>query len=87
MHSPTDASSPSLRTATHGLGSIWIATPSSYRPCIDCSLPVSRRTAKEICTSSGALTVSPEDLHNAVIPILARDFELDAIGKNLAVET
>src|SRR5262249_51669 len=46
MHSPTDASPPSLRTATHGLGPIWIATPSSYRTCTDCSLPVSRRTAK-----------------------------------------
>src|SRR5262249_13873895 len=47
MHSPTDASPPSLRTATHGLGPIWIATPSSYRTCTDCSLPVPRRTAKD----------------------------------------
>src|SRR5262245_4202768 len=46
MHSPTDASPPSLRTATHGSGPIWIATPSSHRTCTDCSLPVSRRTAK-----------------------------------------
>src|SRR5436309_15444172 len=29
MLSPTDASSPSSRTPTHGLGSMWIATPSS----------------------------------------------------------
>src|SRR6516162_5194254 len=47
MHSPTDASPPSLRTASHGSGPTWIATPSSYRTCTDCSLPVSRRTAKD----------------------------------------
>ena len=28
-------------------GPIWIATPSSYRTCTDCSLLVSRRTAKD----------------------------------------
>src|SRR5262245_42605294 len=47
MHSPTDASPPSLRTASHGSGPTWIATPSSYRTCTDRSLPVSRRTAKD----------------------------------------
>jgi hypothetical protein len=47
MHSPTDASPPSLRTASHGSGPTWIATPSSYRTCTDFSLPVSRRTAKD----------------------------------------
>jgi DNA polymerase V len=29
MPSPTDASSPSSRTQTHGSGPMWIATPSS----------------------------------------------------------
>ncbi len=29
MPSPTDASSASLRTPTHGSGPMWIATPSS----------------------------------------------------------
>src|SRR5262245_41957140 len=29
------------------LGADRIATPSSYRTCTDCSLPVSRRTAKD----------------------------------------
>ena len=45
-HSPADASPPPLRATAHGLGPMWIATPSSYRTCTDYSLPVSRRTAK-----------------------------------------
>ena len=32
------------RAQTHGLGPMWIATPSSHRTCTDYSLPVSRRT-------------------------------------------
>src|SRR5262245_52245619 len=46
MCSLTDASLPPSRTPAHGSGSMWIATPSSYRTCTDYSLPVSRRTAK-----------------------------------------
>jgi hypothetical protein len=46
-HSPADASLPSLRAATHGLGPMWIANPSSCRTCTNYSLPVSRRTAKD----------------------------------------
>ena len=46
VHSPADASPPPLRATAHGLGPMWIATPSSYRTCTDYSLPVSRRTAK-----------------------------------------
>ena len=34
------------QATAHGSGSMWIATPSSYRTCTDYSLPVSRRTAK-----------------------------------------
>jgi hypothetical protein len=45
MRSPADASPLPLRTAPHGSGPTWIATPSSYRTCTDYSLPVSRRTA------------------------------------------
>lgn len=45
-HSPTDASLPPSRATAHGLGPMWIATPSSYQTCTDYSLPVSRRTAK-----------------------------------------
>jgi len=58
MRSPTDASPPPLRTATHGSGPIWIATPSSYRTYIDCSLPVSRRTAKHSGHYSAQLRLS-----------------------------
>ena len=47
MRSPTDASPTTSRTATHGSGPMWIATPSSRRTCTDYSLPVSRRTAKD----------------------------------------
>ena len=47
VHSPADASPPPLRATAHGLGPMWIATPSSYRTCTDYSLPVSRRTAKD----------------------------------------
>src|ERR1700745_4179931 len=47
MRSLADASLPPSRTSTHGSGSMWIATPSSYRTCTDYSLPVSRRTAKD----------------------------------------
>ena len=46
--SPTDASSTSLRTSTHGLGPMRIASPSSYRTFTDYSLPVSRRTSNHI---------------------------------------
>src|SRR6516165_11184096 len=46
MRSLADASLPPSRTPTHGSGSMWIATPSSYRTYTDYSLPVSRRTAK-----------------------------------------
>jgi hypothetical protein len=42
------------------LGPIWIATPLSYRTCIDCSLPVSRRTAKE---SGHYPTAAPSTMH------------------------
>ena len=45
-HSPTDASLRSSRATAHGSGPMRIATPSSYRIFTDCSLPVSRRTAK-----------------------------------------
>ena len=39
-------------------GPIWIATPSSYRTYIDCSLPVSRRTAKHSGHYSAQLRLS-----------------------------
>src|ERR1700751_3400877 len=44
MRSPADASPAPSRAQTHGLGPMWIATPSSHRTCTDYSLPVSRRT-------------------------------------------
>ena len=44
MRSPADASPLSSRTAMHGLGSMRLAMPSSYRTCTNYSLPVSRRT-------------------------------------------
>src|SRR5215813_11858763 len=47
MCSSADASLPPLQATAHGSGSMWIATPSSYRTCTDYSLPVSRRTAKD----------------------------------------
>src|SRR6516165_1292964 len=66
MHSPTDASPPPLRTATHGSGPIWIATPSSYRTCTDCSLPVSRRTAKDSVSLLRRTTVA---FHDDAVPM------------------
>jgi len=44
MRSPADASPAPSRAQTHGLGPMWIATPSSHRTCTDYSLPISRRT-------------------------------------------
>src|SRR3954453_10305020 len=44
MHSPTDASPAPSRAPAHGLGPMWIATPSSQWTCTTYSLPVSRRT-------------------------------------------
>ena len=41
---PTDASLTSSRMPAHGLGPMWIATPSSQGTCTPYSLPVSRRT-------------------------------------------
>ena len=41
MRSPADASPAPSRAQTHGLGPMWIATPSSHRTCTDYSLPVS----------------------------------------------
>src|SRR5262249_8371968 len=42
--SPADASPTSSRMPAHGLGPMWVATPSSQWTCTTCSLPVSRRT-------------------------------------------
>src|SRR5215471_1630894 len=42
--SPTDASPTSSRMPAHGLGPMWVATPSSQWTCTTYSLPVSRRT-------------------------------------------
>jgi hypothetical protein len=47
MRSPADASPLPLRTAAHGLGPMWIATPSSRWTCTTYSSPVSRRTRSE----------------------------------------
>jgi hypothetical protein len=44
MRSLADASPAPSRAQTHGLGPMWIATPSSHRTCTDYSLPISRRT-------------------------------------------
>ena len=41
---PTDASPTSSRMPAHGLGSMWVATPSSQWTCTTYSLPVYRRT-------------------------------------------
>jgi hypothetical protein len=76
VHSPADASPPPLRATAHGLGPMWIATPSSYRTCTDYSLPVSRRTAKyagghrgggrrERARSSSPQRQSPDDFDSA----------------------
>ena len=77
MPSPTDASSTSLRTATHGSGPMWFATPSSCRTFTDYSLPVSRRTSNPICPAmqSGLRDVSRRDdgcpnTHGGVSPIV-----------------
>src|SRR5215472_754231 len=49
--SPADASPTSSRMPAHGLGPMWVATPSSQWTCTTCSLPVSRRTrVKSPCT-------------------------------------
>lgn len=42
--SPADASPTPSRPPAHGLGPMWIATPSSQWTCTTYSLPVSRRT-------------------------------------------
>src|SRR5262249_42753608 len=42
--SPADASPTSSRMPAHGLGPMWVATPSSQWTCTTYSLPVSRRT-------------------------------------------
>ncbi len=42
--SPADASPLPSRADTHGLGPMWVATPSSQWTCTTYSLPVSRRT-------------------------------------------
>src|SRR6516165_1096948 len=42
--SPADASPTSSRVPAHGLGPMWVATPSSQWTCTTYSLPVSRRT-------------------------------------------
>jgi hypothetical protein len=44
--SPADASSTPSRTSAHGLGPMWIATPSSQWTLTTYSLPVSRRSSK-----------------------------------------
>jgi hypothetical protein len=41
---PADASPTSSRMPAHGLGPMWVATPSSQWTCTTYSLPVSRRT-------------------------------------------
>src|SRR5262249_21220982 len=57
MPSPTDASSASLRTPTHGSGPMWIATPSSWWTCTTYSLPVSRRTSSPTCPATQSVSV------------------------------
>src|SRR3954462_11636693 len=47
-----------LRTAR---GRCGLATPSSYRTCTDCSLPVSRRTAKDCGHYRGHLRTERRD--------------------------
>src|SRR5262249_42169306 len=42
--SPADASPTSSRMPAHGLGPMWVATPSSQWTCTTYSVPVSRRT-------------------------------------------
>ena len=42
--SPTDASPTSSRLPAHGLGPMWVASPSSWGTFTSYSLPVSRRT-------------------------------------------
>ncbi len=42
--SPADASPLPSRADTHGLGPMWVATPSSQWTCTTYSLPISRRT-------------------------------------------
>ena len=48
---PADASPTSLRMPAHGLGPMWVATPSSQWTCTTYSLPVSRRTRVKTCAS------------------------------------
>ena len=52
---PTDASPTSSRMPAHGLGSMWVATPSSQWTCTTYSLPVSRRT----CVKTPDVVFSP----------------------------
>jgi hypothetical protein len=63
MRSPADASLPPLRTATHGSGPMWVATPSSQWICTTYSLPVSRRTRSEnedgLLRVAHSMTISP----------------------------
>jgi hypothetical protein len=68
MRSPADASLPSSRTATHGSGPMWIATPSSQWTCTTYSLPVSRRTRSDThqCRERGAC----DDGFRCALPIL-----------------
>jgi len=54
MRSPADASPAPSRAQTHGLGPMWIATPSSRRTRTDYSLPISRRTIPSAPTRKSA---------------------------------
>ena len=46
MRSPADASPAPSRAQAHGLGPMWVTTPSSHRTCTTYSSPISRRTSK-----------------------------------------
>ena len=54
--SPADASPTSSRTPAHGLGPMWVATPSSQWTFTTYSLPVSRRTHSRCGPHTRAVT-------------------------------
>ena len=58
MHSPADASPTPSRAPAHGLGPMWIATPSSQGTCTLYSLPVSRRFDFPFGTLRGRMLVA-----------------------------
>jgi hypothetical protein len=70
--SPTDASPTPSRLPAHGLGPMWVASPSSWWTFTSYSLPVSRRTdvsipIRIICSTDGLPRLSFQRTHSGTL--------------------